>query len=86
MPLEGEARLGELRLGRREVGLRRAQRVLLDLGVEPGDDLARREHIADIDGPLGHAPVKAKGEADMVLGAEPGRSARRSPLPRRAPR
>ena len=43
LPREGEARLGQLRLGRREVGLRRAQRVLLDLGIEPGDDLARRE-------------------------------------------
>ena len=46
LPPEGEARLGQHRLDRREVGLRRAQRVLLDLGVEPGDDLARLEHIA----------------------------------------
>ena len=54
---------------RREVGLRRAQRVLLVLGVELGDDLACREHIAHIDGPLDHASVEAKGEADLVLGA-----------------
>ena len=50
--------------------MRRAQRVLLDLGVEPGDDLACRDHIAHIDGPLDHPPVEAKGEADLVLGAD----------------
>ena len=49
--------------------MRRAQRVLLVLGVEPGDDLACREHIAHIDGPLDHASVEAKGEADLILGA-----------------
>ena len=50
--------------------MRRVQRVLLVLGVEPGDDLACLEHIADIDGPLDHASVEAKGEADLVLGAD----------------
>ena len=47
----------------------RAQRVLLVLRVKPGDDLARREHIAHMDGPLDHASVEAKREADLVLGA-----------------
>ena len=69
LPPEGEARLGQHRLSRGEVGLRRAQRILLVLGVEPGDELARLEHVADIDGPLDHASVEAKGEADLVLGA-----------------
>ena len=69
LPPEGEARLGQQRLERGEVGLRRAQRVLLVLGVEPGDELACLEHIAHIDGPLDHASVEAKGEADLVLGA-----------------
>ena len=70
---EGEARLRQHRLKRREVAFRRAQRVLLDLGVELGDDLACLEHIADIDGPLDHASVEAKGEADLVLGADVAR-------------
>ena len=70
LPPEGDARLSQLRLKRREVGLRRAQRVLLDLGVELSDDLACLEHIADIDGPLDHASVEAKGEAGLVLGAD----------------
>ena len=53
-----------------EVGLRRAQRVLLVLRVEPGDDLAGREHVAHVDGPLDHASVEAEGEAGLVLGAD----------------
>ena len=67
---EGDARLVQLRLDRREIGLRRAQRALLDLGVEPPDDLACRDDIADIDGTLDHASVEAKGEAGLVLGAD----------------
>ena len=57
LPPEGEARLGQHRISRREIGLRRAQRVLLVLGVEPGDDLACLDHIADVDGPLDHPSV-----------------------------
>ena len=70
LPPEGEARLGQHRLDRGEIGFRRAQRILLDLGVEPRDDLAGLEHIAHIDGPLDHPSVEAKGEADLVLGAD----------------
>ena len=53
----------------REVGLRRAQRALLDLRVEPSDDLAG-QHIAHIDGAVDHASVEAEGEAGLVLGAD----------------
>jgi hypothetical protein len=53
--------------------LRRAQRVLLVLGVEPGDDLACLDHIADVDGSFDHPSVKAKGEADLVLRANVAR-------------
>ena len=49
--------------------MRRAQRVLLVLRVELGDDLARLEDVADIDEPLDHASVEAEREADLVLGA-----------------
>jgi hypothetical protein len=49
--------------------LRRAQRILLVLRVELGDDLASLEDIADIHEPLGHASVDAEGEVDLVLGA-----------------
>ena len=66
---EGQLCLSQRRLGRREVGLRRLQRILLVLWVKPGDDLARREHIAHVDGPLDHPSVEAKGEVDLVLGA-----------------
>ena len=66
---EGQPCLSQRRLGRREVGLRRLQRILLVLWVKPGDDLARREHIAHVDGPLDHPSVEAKGEVDLVLGA-----------------
>ena len=66
---EGQTRLGQRRLGRREVGLRRLQRILLVLWVKPGDDLAGGEHIANVDGPLDHASVEAKGEVDLVLRA-----------------
>jgi hypothetical protein len=45
------------------------QRILLVLWVKPGDDLARREHIAHVDGALDHPSVEAKGEVDLVLGA-----------------
>ena len=38
-------------------------------GSSLGDDLAWLEHVADIHGPLDHASVEAKGEADLVLGA-----------------
>ena len=82
LPPEGEARLGQLRLGRREIGLRRAQRVLLVLRVEPGDELAWLEHIADIDGPIDHASVEAKGEVGLVLGAD--LAGERNDLPVRA--
>ena len=64
-----EASFRQLRLGGREVGLRRAQHVLLDQRVEPGDDLAGLDHIADVDGPLDHPPVETKGEAGLVLGS-----------------
>ena len=53
--------------------MRRVQRVLLDLGVELSDELARLKHIADIDGPLEHPSVEAKGEAGLVLGANVAR-------------
>jgi hypothetical protein len=43
---------------------------LLDLRVELSHDLACRNHIADIDEPLDHASVEAKGEAGLVLGAD----------------
>jgi hypothetical protein len=43
---------------------------LLDLRVELSDDLACRNHIADIDEPLDHVSVEAKGEAGLVLGAD----------------
>ena len=69
LPLEGEPRLGQHRLERGEVGLSRAQRIVLDLGIEPADQLVRGEHVADMDRPLDHPAVDAKGETDLVLGA-----------------
>ena len=70
LPRESEARLYQQRLNRCQVGLRRVQPVLLDLWVEPSDDLSCLEDIAHIDGPLDHASVEAKGEVDLVLGAD----------------
>jgi hypothetical protein len=43
---------------------------LLDLRVKLSDDFACCNHIADIDEPLDHASVEAKGEAGLVLGAD----------------
>ena len=37
--------------------------------VEPGDQLVCGQHVADMDRPLDHPPVNAKGEADLILGA-----------------
>ena len=73
LPPEGEARLGQHRLHRREIGLGRAQRIVLNLGVEPGDDLACLQDIANIDMPLDHPAIEAKSEADLVLGANMAR-------------
>ena len=73
LPPEGEARLGQHRLSRREVGLGRAQRIVLNLGIEPGDDLAWFEDIPDMDRPLDHPAVEAKSEADLLLGADMAR-------------
>ena len=73
LPPESEARLCQHRLNRCQVGLRRVQPVLLDLGVELSDDLACREHIADIDEPLDHPSVEAKGKVGLVLGADVAR-------------
>jgi hypothetical protein len=47
----------------------RVQCVQFVLGVELGDKLAGLEDIAQIDGPLDHASVEAKGEAHLVLSA-----------------
>ena len=66
---KGEARLGQHRLSRHEVGLCRVQCVQFVLGVELGDKLTGLEDIAQIHGPLDHASVEAKGEARLVLGA-----------------
>ena len=73
LPPEGEARLGQHRLSRREIGFCRAQRIVLNLGVEAGDDLAWFEDIPDMDRPLDHPAVEAKSEADLVLGADMAR-------------
>ena len=70
LSFESQARLGQHGLGRNEIGLRGAQRVLLVLGIETGDHLTCGNHIADIDRPLDHAAVEAKGEADLILGAD----------------
>ena len=67
LPREGKARLGQHRLDRGKVSLRRAQRVVLNLGVKPGDQLVRSEHVADVDRPLDHPAINPKGEADLVL-------------------
>ena len=69
LPRKGEARLGQHCLRRRKVGLRRAQRILLDLGIEPGDNLTCGEPVARVDGPLDHPSVEAKGEGGFVLRA-----------------
>ena len=69
LPPEGEARLGQRRLHRCEVGLGRAQRIVLNLGIEPCDDLASFEDIPDMDRPLDHPPVEAKGETDLIFRA-----------------
>ena len=69
LPREGEARLGQRRLERGEIGFRRSRRIVLDLGIEPSDDLAGLEHIAHMDRPFDHPPVEAKGETDLILRA-----------------
>ena len=70
LPAKGEPRLGEGGLRRREAGLGGAQRVLFVLGIEPGDNLAGRDHVADTGVPLDHASVETEGEVDLVLGAD----------------
>ena len=70
LPREDEARLGQRRLGRGEIGFRRSPRVLLDLRIEPGDQLACGDLVADMNRPLDHPSVEAKSEADLVLRAD----------------
>ena len=70
LPRESKARLYQQRLNRCQVGLRRVQPVLLNLWVEPGDDLSCLKDIADIDEPLHHPSVETKGEVGLVLGAD----------------
>ena len=67
---EGQPRLGQRRLSRRQIGLRGLQRVLLVLRIKPSDDLAGGEHIAHVDRPGDHAAVKPECEIDLVLGAD----------------
>ena len=70
LPAKGQPRLGQGGLRRREGRLGGAQRVLFVLGVEPGDNLAGRDHVADAGVPLDHASVETEGEVDLVLGAD----------------
>ena len=69
LPPEGQARLGQHRLKRGEIGFCRAQRIVLNLGVEPGDHLTCGEPVADMNRPLDHSSVEAKSQADLVLRA-----------------
>ena len=48
LPAEGQAGLRQRGLGRGQIGLRRAQGVLLILRLEFGDDLASLENVADM--------------------------------------
>ena len=75
LALEGVPRLGELALGRRQVGLGRAERVLLDQRVEPGHELPGLDAVSDIDPALEHAPVDPEREAYFILGADLPREA-----------
>ena len=70
LPPEGEARLRERRLERREIGFRRAQRIVRNLGVQLRHQLAGLEHIAHMDRPLDHPPVQPEGQASLVLWAD----------------
>ena len=67
---EGQARLGQKRFDRRQVRFRRLQRVMLDLRVEPRDELAGLEHVAHMQRALDHSAVEPKGEADLVFRAD----------------
>jgi hypothetical protein len=69
LPREGEARLGQRRLERGEIGFRRSRRIVLDLGIEPSGDLPGLKHIAHMDRPLDHPPVEAEGKTDLILRA-----------------
>ena len=70
LPAESKPRLGQRRLRRCEGGLGRAQRVLFVLGVEPGDNLACRNHVADAGVALDHASIETESEVDLVLGTD----------------
>ena len=70
LALEGVARRVDLAPRGVEGGLRGAERVLLGLRVEPGDDLAGRDAVADIDRPLGDAPADAERQRDVLLGLD----------------
>src|SRR5205823_7574165 len=67
LPLEGWLHLGELTLSGRQVCLRRAQRILRVLRLQPGDDLSRRHRLADVGIALHEPAIDAEGEIDGVL-------------------
>ena len=70
LPRKSETRLGQRRLGREQIGLRRMNSILLVVGVEPRDDLAWRNRVANIDQSLGHMAVEAKRQIRLVLRAD----------------
>ncbi len=67
LPAEGQAGLRQHGLGRGEIGLRRAQRVLLVLRVELGDDLAGLEHVAHMNGRSIMRPSRRKARLTWSL-------------------
>ena len=67
LALIGVAGVAELGLRGGESGPRRAQGILLVLGIQLGEDLVRLHLVADIDEPVDHPARDPEGEGNLVL-------------------
>ena len=67
LALIGVAGMAELRLRGGDSGSRRAQGILLVLGIQLGEDLVRLHLVANIDEPVDHPARDPEGEGNLVL-------------------
>ena len=77
LALIGVAGVAELGLRGGESGPRRAQAILLVLGIQLGEDLVRLHLVADIDEPVDHPARDPEGERNLLLGLDVTRQGHR---------